>query len=262
MKRYFRLYLKFLEFSFGRAMEFRIDFYFRILMDVIYYVITFSFFKVLFLHSPQIGGWSEAQVRIFIGAYIVVDAFNMTVFANNIWGLPQLVNKGDLDYHLTRPVHSFFMLNFRDIAVNSFFNLLIASSFLVWAIYSYPSEIGAGRILLFLMMLFAGSLLFHFTRLLFMLPVFWTHSGRGLEGVFWNIEKFMERPYGIYKGVAKIIFLTILPFAVMASLPTDILFTANPWPLVAYGTTVVMAFIFLTLKLWDIALRNYSSASS
>ena len=38
--RYLRLYLYFLRFSFSRAMEFRLDFYFRILMDVAFYVVN------------------------------------------------------------------------------------------------------------------------------------------------------------------------------------------------------------------------------
>jgi ABC-2 type transport system permease protein len=260
--RYLKLYLKFIEFSFGRAMEFRLDFYFRILMDLIYYVVSFSFFKILFLHTPDVGGWTEPQVMVFIGSFIVIDAIQMTVFANNTWMLPLLINKGDLDYYLVRPISSFFMVNFREFAANSFFNLLMAGSFLGWALWSYPGELGFGRILLFLVLILNGSLLFQLVRLLFILPVFWTHSGRGLDSLYWSIEKFMERPHGIYKGFVRIFLLTVLPFSVMASLPTEVLFVENPWPTTLICFSVSGIFLFLLLWIWQFALSNYSSASS
>jgi ABC-2 type transport system permease protein len=260
--RYLRLYLKFIEFSFGRAMEFRMDFYFRIFMDLIFYIVSFSFFKILFLHSSQVGGWNEPQVMIFVGCFIIVDAIQMTMFANNTWNLPFLINKGDLDYYLVRPVSSFFMANFRDFAANSFINLVMAGSFLTWALVVYPEPLGFGRIFLFLVMTFVGAMLFQFVRILFILPVFWTHSGRGLDTLFWSVEKFMERPHGIYKGFIKVFLLTVLPMIAMTSMPTSVLFESNPWPNVGICLLVTTAYLFISTWLWRVALANYSSASS
>ena len=48
MRRYLRLYAYFLRFSFSRAMEFRFDFFFRIVMDLVWYVMHLVFFRVLF----------------------------------------------------------------------------------------------------------------------------------------------------------------------------------------------------------------------
>lgn len=262
MMRYLRLYAHFLEFSFGRAMEFRIDFYFRIVMDVIFYAVQFAFFKVIYLHSPNIGGWNEAQTTLFIAAFITVDAIQMTLFSNNMWILPQLVNKGDLDYYLVRPVSSFFMLNFRDFAVNSFINLLITIGILSWAIISYPHELGFLRIINFILLIISGTFLFHFMRLLFILPVFWTHSSRGYDTIFWTVGKFAERPHGIYKGFVKIFFYTLFPAAVIASLPTQTLFEQSPLLLSLYCIFVMIAVFIITQLVWRSALRSYSSASS
>lgn len=262
MSRYFRLYLKFIEFSFGRAMEFRVDFYFRIIMDAIYYVVSFSFFKILYLHTAQIGGWTEPQTLIFVGVFILIDAINMTLFSNNTWMLPYLVNKGDLDYYLVRPISSFFMTNFREFAVNSFVNLIMAFSLLAYTIYQYPLEISVGRLILFAVLVLNGAWLFHLVRLLFLLPVFWTHSGRGFEGVFWSLEKFMERPHGIFRGPIRIILMTILPLSLIASIPAEMIFQSNPLPYAAIGVSVCFLFFLAVLGVWRYAIRSYSSASS
>ncbi len=262
MIRYLRLYGYFLQFSFSKAFEFRIDFYFRILMDVVYYIMNLLFFKVIFLHSKYLAGWSESQVMIFVGAFIVVDALNMTVFANNSWNVAQLVNRGDLDYYLVRPVSTFFFVSLRDFAANSFVNLIMAVSILVWAFMKYPEPIGLLRTLLFGLLVLNGSLLYFLVLMLFIIPVFWTHSARGLQPLFWTTSKFMERPHAIYSRVVRWVLMTIMPFALMASVPASVLFAPNPWAITLGSLLVTVAFMSLVLFIWSLGLRNYSSASS
>jgi len=251
-----------IEFAFGKAMEFRLDFYFRIFMDLVYYLVSFGFFQVLLLHSPTIGGWGRPEVMIFVGAFIVVDAVQMTLFSNNTWALPFLINKGDLDYYLVRPVSSFFMANYRDVAVNSFVKLLMEVGFVIYALVVYPKASGVLRITLFVGLFVSASFLFQLVRLIFVLPVFWTQSGRGLDSLYWSLEKFMERPHGVFRGFVRFFVTAILPFAVMTSLPTGVLFESDPWPSVWICLGVTILFYFVTTGLWRFALSNYSSASS
>ena len=63
MLRYARLYAYFLRFSFSRAMEFRLDFFFRVGMDALWYAVHLSFFTVLYRHTQALGGWSYDLFR-------------------------------------------------------------------------------------------------------------------------------------------------------------------------------------------------------
>src|SRR5690606_38761263 len=128
---------------FSKAMEFRLDFTFRILMDIIYYVVNILFFKVIYLHTPVLAGWTEEQMMIFVASYLLVDAINMTFFSTNMWWLPYHINRGDLDYYLIRPVSPLFFLSLREFSANSFLNLLMALGIFTWtlATYSLPFPI-------------------------------------------------------------------------------------------------------------------------
>ena len=81
LARYGRLYLHFLRFSFSRAMEFRLDFWFRIVMDVIYYAVHLAFFTIIYQHTSLLGGWTLDQTYIFVCGFLLVDALDMTIFA-------------------------------------------------------------------------------------------------------------------------------------------------------------------------------------
>jgi ABC-2 type transport system permease protein len=256
------LYLHFLRFSASRSMEFRLDFFFRVFMDLAYYGVALGFFHVLFLHTGDVGGWNLHQARVFVAGYIVVDAIHMTVFSNNLWQLPQLVNKGDLDYYLVRPVSSLFFLSLRDFAFNSFLNLVLAAGILGWALGSHPEPFSAAAIAGFVLLLCAGSLLYYAVHMLFILPVFWTHSGQALNSMFYNVTRFMERPDRIYRGWTRALFTVVLPFAAMASFPARLLLDPFDPRVLAHFVLVVAAFLGLVVLGWRAGLRNYSSASS
>jgi ABC-2 type transport system permease protein len=260
--RYLRLYLHFLRFSFSRAFEFRLDFYFRIVMDCVYYAVSVGFFAVLYTRTGLVGGWTLDQAYVFACGYMFVDAINMTVVANNMWMLPIFVNKGDLDYYLVRPVSSLFFLSLREFAANSAVNLVIAAGLLAWAIWRYPEPLGAARVAVFLLLLLNGAFITYLLRLLFITPVFWLHSGRGLDELNFTVEKLGERPHQIYTGWLRGVLLTAVPFAFLSSVPSHVLFSGlTAWRLV-HVTGVTGGLFAVAVWFWRRGLRAYSSASS
>jgi ABC-2 type transport system permease protein len=260
--RYLRLYLHFLRFSFSKAMEFRVDFFFRVVMDVMFYAVNLGFFWVLYEHTPTVGGWTLDQTLVFVSAFFLVDALHMTVFANNMWALPFMINKGDLDYYLVRPVSSLFFLCLREFAANSFLNLLIACGILTWAVARYPHPVSAGAVCAFVVLILLGTLIYWIVYLLFLIPTFWTHSGVGLRQLFFGVEKFSERPDQIFSGWLHRTLTTVLPFALIASYPAHVLFEGPSWGRV--GQVVLVAAVGLGIVRWAWArgLRSYASASS
>ena len=261
MTRYLRLYAYFLRFSFSRAMEFRVDFYFRIFMDAVWYAVNLTFFTVLFHHTGLLGGWTYDQVLIFAGGVFVADAAHMTIFANNMWWLPILINKGDLDYYLVRPVSSLFFVSLRDFAANSFVNLLMAGGILIWALARYPGELGFGQLGFYAFLMGLGILLNYVVQLIFLIPVFWMHTGDGLRQIWFSLEQYSGRPDRIYTGWLRRILTSILPFALIISFPTQGLF-APTWTLAAHMLLVTALAFAFAVWFWNRGLKAYASASS
>lgn len=262
MRRYLKLYLYFLRFSFSRAMEFRFDFFFRIGMDLFWNAMYLTFFTVIFLHTGMLGGWNYDQVLVFAGALFVTDALNMTLFSNNMWWFPIYVNRGDLDYYLVRPVSPLFVLSLREFAANSFVNLLVACGILTWAVARYPDPLSTATIVLFVALILLGTFINYAIGMIFTIPVFWLHNADGVRNVFWSLGNTSGRPHRIYKGVVLKVLTTVLPFALVASYPVDSLFSGQPaWTLLHMAAVAVGAFGVM-LFFWRAGLRAYASASS
>lgn len=260
--RYLRLYVHFMKFSVMQAMQFRFDFFYRIIMDAAFYLTSILFFKIIFTQTNGLVGWTEPQVMIFVSGFLLMDAIQMTIFNNGMWMIPVLVNKGELDYYLLRPISSLFFLTTREFAMNSLINMAMAISIMIWAFMRYPDPLSAIKIMSYIFLILTGCYLYFSIRVLTVLPVFWTHNGRGLEVIFWTVEKFAERPHMIYKGWIQKILLTIIPFALVCSVPAKVLFDSNSWGLMAYCLAVTIIFHFVVRMAWARGLREYSSASS
>ena len=260
--RYLRLYLHFLRFSFSRAMMFRLDFCFRIFMDLVWNSANLGFFWVLYQHTPLLGGWTFDQMLIFLGGVFVYDAVNMTVFSSNMWWLPIYINRGDLDYHLVRPVAPLFMLSLREFAANSFVNLLVACGILWWCLKRYPEPLSATSIGVFLALLMVGVLLHYALNMIFLIPTFWMHSSSGLREIYFAVEQYATRPYGIFRGWLARVLTTLLPLALVVSFPTRALFEGLTLSLLLHMLGVTAAVFLVMTMFWRLGLRAYSSASS
>ena len=260
--RYLRLYAHLMRFSFSRAMEFRVDFFFRVFMDTLWYAVHLAFFAVIFKETQVLGGWNWDQVLVFAASMFLMDAIQMTLFSNNTWWFPILVNKGDLDYYLVRPVSALFFVSLRDFAANSFLNLLMAIGIFVWSLVRYPEPLGGARIALFVVLLLVGVYLFYLLSMMTLIPVFWLQSRTGLREIFWSLERFGLRPHGIYQGWVRRVLMSFLPLALLCSYQQDVLHGDAPLRIVLHMAAVIACATAVVAWMWHRGLRSYSSASS
>jgi ABC-2 type transport system permease protein len=186
----------------------------------------------------------------------------MTVFSSNIWWLPFYINKGDLDYYLIRPISSLYFVSVREFSANSFVNLLIAAGFFIYSLMNYSGEITFLKFLFLVALIINGTLLHYTIQVLMVLPVFWTHSAKGFIDLFYSLSMAMERPHRIYRGFLRIIFTTLLPFALIASFPAALFLEAFSGETLLHLILISGMMWGLLLLVWSKGLKAYSSASS
>lgn len=262
MLRYLALYVKFVRFSCTQSLLFRFDFWFRIVMDLAFYGIMLGFYHTLFLHTESLGNFTKEQAFVFVGAFAFLDALQMTLFANGTWTLSPLIRNGELDYYLVRPVSTLFFVTLRDFSLSSLFNLVCAAGILTWALHAYSAEIEFWQYIYGFSLILNGVFLFYIFRVLSQIPSFWTVSGSGLQTAFYILREVGERPDGLFKGLSRSIFMTILPFCLMSSMPTRAFFGPfDPLMLIHIIAVTLISFMAM-LWAWRRALLAYASASS
>jgi ABC-2 type transport system permease protein len=199
---------------------------------------------------------------LFVGLYLTIDAIYMTVLTNNIWAIPQMVNTGGLDYYLTRPVSSLFFVSLRDFSVSSFINLIMAAGILAWGLSLNPHLVTPLNLLGLVLLIFCGLLMSYLIQMVLIIPIFWTHSGRGFQDLYHILMRFSERPDRLFRGYFRFFITVVMPLAVVASFPARIIMEPfDPWTL-AHLLGVILLHAAIVSVLWKRGLRAYSSASS
>ena len=247
--------------SFIADLEYRANFFSRILTDVFWYIAQIITFEVLYQHTEKIGDWNVKEMRVFLGLLFVIDAFYMIIIHENLENITEKVRKGDLDLLLAKPVNSQFMLTLQKANTAIFGNLLLGSS---WLIYSLMGLEGFNYArLLWLIILFPCSLIVIYSmRFMFSASAVIFTRSENLQFLWWQVYRLGMRPDSMYTPYVKYVLLTLIPVGVIVSIPARALL--NPpnltyllWPLI-----LVPLLLYGTHRFWNFALKFYSSASS
>ncbi len=260
--RYLKLYAHFVRFSFTKALQFRLDFTFRIVMDLVFHTLNLIFFKILFNHTDAIGGWDESQVTLFVASFILFDGIYMTIFASNAWWFPEHINKGELDLYLTKPVSPLFIFSLKEFAANSFVNLFFGIGIFTWALTQVEFSFSIFSLLIYVFLIINGTTLFYLMQTLMTLPVFWTQSPRGFDLVLHGMDPILKYPMGVQNQALRVIFTFLLPMNLVLALPAKFFFGEDVLTSLVLTLLISILFWSFILFLWTRGLKRYSSASS
>ena len=90
----------------------------------------------------------------------------------------------------------------------------------------------------------------------------WLVNSRALPELAQELLLIAGRPYDIFTGFWKVIFLLVLPIAFMVTFPAQTLMGNFKWWWIASAPLLALIFLKASSLFWNYALRHYQSASS
>lgn len=261
MKRYLRIFRGFFKASFIADIEYRANFLTRITTDIFWYLAQIIVFEALYQHTDKIGSWNVHQTRVFLGVLFIVDAFYMILFSENLDRLSEKVRRGDLDMLLTKPVNSQFVISCQRISTALFGNLILGVSWLTFSLWSLP-DFNPWKLLWLLVFVPCGLITVYALRFVFSaISVIFARS-ESFQYLWYQIYRLGVRPDTIYAPWLKMVVLTALPVAVIASVPSRALLDPPNYVLFAWVICWTAVILYGSHRFWRFSLRHYSSASS
>ncbi len=259
--KYLGIYNAFFKASFAADLEYRLNFVFLMIAEFVWYSTQLILFEVLYRHTKIIGDWTISQMRVFIFLVLFIDSIYMILWDPNFSAFTDNVRKGSLDLLLTKPINSMFMISSQRISVSHIPCLFITAAGFIWALLQLPDFHWFKLLwLIFLIpaglsVIFCGRFALNCSAILFTRADF-------LQYIWYSLFRLGLRPDAIYSGFVRFILIFIIPFSMIASIPTRILLeTTEPWML-AWSLVLPFILIYLLRKYWTFCLKFYSSASS
>lgn len=261
LKKYFSLYVAMFKASFIADLEYRANFFTRILTDIFWYAAQILTFEVIYQHTNKIGDWGLKEMRVFLGLLFVIDAFYMIIIHENLENLSEKVRKGDLDLLLAKPVNSQFMITLQKANTAILGNFIIGSSWLIYAL-SGLEDFNYLRLLWLIILVPCSLAVIYTMRFMFSATAVIFTRSENLQFLWWQVYRLGMRPDSMYFPWLKFILLTIIPVGVIVSIPARALLNPPDLRYLLWPIVLAPILIYLSNRFWKFALKFYSSASS
>ncbi|MCP1136074.1 ABC-2 family transporter protein [Paenibacillus polysaccharolyticus] len=243
-------------------LTYRADFWVEIISDLLFQATNLIFIFVVFRHTDNLGGWSEAEV-LFVYGYFMVPYGIFSCFIN-LWGFSErYIVKGEMDRILTRPAYNLFQILLENVdppsLVGSFIGLIImifsgAEMGLVLEWWHIPALI---ILALSSVLIYAGI----YTTLTSL--SFYSDAPTGILPLMYNIQGYGRYPVTIYNRAIQVLLTWIIPFAFVGIYPAALFLDRAEMHRMAL-LTPVMGLVFATigLTLWNFGVKRYRGAGS
>lgn len=243
-------------------MEYRADFFTRVIASLLGLMTTVGSLWVAFQYTSQIKGWSFAQTLVLLAVYYLMDGLIEMFIAPNMREIMVQVREGTLDFVLLKPVSAQFMATFRTVNIWRAANLLVGLGVATYTIRQLSLSIGAQQALQFALTLIAGLGVIYSFWLVLVTLTFWFVKIDNIEQIVWQAFEAGRYPVEIYPGWLKMTLTYGIPVVFIITVPAQALTgqLASNFVWIALG--VAAASIVLSSFFWRFGLKSYTGASA
>lgn len=243
-------------------LQYRANFFIQVLQSAVSVVTAIVVLKLVYSHTDDLNGWSEAELLVVMGIQILLGGVIRTSIQPNMQRLMEEVRDGKLDFALTKPEDSQVLVSVRDVQIWRSVDVLSGAAVLGYGIAGLDRGVGVVDGLLFLALLAVGALTIYCFWLAIATLAFWIVDVWQIIELFDGIYQTGRWPVSIYPIWLRLGVTFIVPIAFAITVPAEAVTSRLEW------TTVVLAFAFaaglfaFTRWWWRFGLRRYSGASA
>ena len=261
VKRYWQIYRTFFVSSFARELEFRANFFAKILQNGIWISFFILILLVIYRNTDSVAGWSRGDSFILAATIFIMTSMGTAIFMS-IMEIPQHVRQGTLDFIVTKPIDSQFWISTRRFNFDKFGTFVAGIVMLIVGVVQANASPDPIAWLSYVVLLFASLFIYYAVSLMLMTTGIWLVRVDNLWVLTETLTDVARFPVDIYGPNIRSFMTFVLPMAFIATIPASQLVHGADLRLVGLG--LVWAFVFMVLArvFWKFAMRHYTSASS
>lgn len=209
---------------------------------------------ILYSIKDDVGGYTFKQVLLLWGIAAMTYGISRFFF-KDAFELSEIINSGKLDNYLIQPKNVLISCITSSVEVSALGDMIYG--FIMLCVFGLSIK----NIVLFLFCTILGGLVIVSIAIIFASLSFWFSRtemvSNTINSMMTNLATY---PEGIFKGIIKVVFYTILPLGITTYLPVQILSNIN---IVSIIYLIIGAFIFISLAfiIFYKGLKRYSSTN-
>lgn len=153
-------------------------------------------FEVIYGQIKTIGGWERPAGLALVGTLMLLLELERGLF-RGVQHLPALVNRGQLEHYLLRPIPTPFLLAFRNTNPQMIWRLLIGAVVVAYAASLAPPA--SGRVVMYVLSLAMSLGIYVLLVFCLVCLSFWVIEMQNLFWIVYDLTEFARYPASVYQ---------------------------------------------------------------
>lgn len=261
-QRTLRLYFRLQVLHLQVFMEYEADFWIGIVGAALRHLSGFVFIWALFQRIPQVKGWSMWEIAFLYGLSVIPSGL-VEVFYDGQWELRRLINQGEFDRLLLRPLSPALQVITQMSNIHGFGPVILGLIVLIKATFELKLSWSVGHVLFLVATLLSSMLIIGALNYITNCLAFWDQAANAsLPVMVQNVLEFAKYPLTLYGRVVQALVTWVLPVTFVSYFPGLVLLNKTPSPLSYAAPLAGLVMTFITGLIWKRSLAAYQGTGS
>lgn len=263
MKRYMKLYLKFLQQYIKTLIEYRADFILGLIGFVLVQFVGVIFIQLIFNSIPTLQGWSFYEI-LFIYGFAQIPRGIDHVFTDYLWIFSwKTIVQGEFDKYLVRPLNPLFQVICEKFQPDGFGEIIIGTLLLIISWSNLGLELTISKFFILIIVILFATLIYTAIKLAVTSIAFWVKFAQSYMFMAYQLSNFVKYPITIYPTPIKFIVTFLIPFAFTGYYPGAYFLGKENFVNGILLTCIIAIISFIiAYRIWVIGISKYESTGS
>jgi ABC-2 type transport system permease protein len=258
-----RLAWSFFRISAMNELQYRANFFLQLLQSLLTLGAGLVGLAVVFGRTRELAGWSRPQLLAVMGVFTIVGGIIRTLVQPNMQRLVEDVQRGTLDYALTKPADAQALVSIRQVQIWQAVDVIAGGVVLAVALIQMDDGTDAlARGVSFVLLLGVGAWCIYCFWLMLAASAFWLTRVDEMQDLVQGLYRSGQYPVGVYPPWMRYGLTFLVPIGFAVTVPSEAVTNR-----LDVGTAVVALAIAVGLGVvsrwvWRRGLRRYGGASS
>jgi ABC-2 type transport system permease protein len=243
-------------------LHYRVNFFVQLLQSAISLVTALAVLGLVFGHTQDLNGWSQAELLAVMGVHIGMGGIIGTFIQPNMNRLVEGIRQGTFDFVLTKPEDAQLLAGVQEVRIWRAVDVVVGAVVVGVALNQLGGGVGLPAAAAFAFALTLGAVMIYSFWLIMTIAAFWIVRIDEIAELFEGIYQAGRWPVGIYPGWLRIGLTFLVPLAFAITVPAEALTGRLTPETLALAAGFALFLLIVSRTLWRLGLRHYSGASA
>ena len=243
-------------------LQYRANFFIQLLQSLVSLGTGLVVLSLLFQRTTEIAGWSRPELLIVMGVFTMIAGIVGFAIEPNMGRLIDDIQKGTLDFALTKPADTQLLVSVREFRVWKLADVVLGIGVLIWGAAQVNSTIQPSDLAGFIVTLTIGIVALYCFWLMLSAAAFWLVRVGEIQELFAGLYRSGQYPIAVYPGWLRFSLTFLVPLAIAITIPAEALTSRLTAAQLLLSLGFVIVLTIGTRLFWRAGLRRYSGASA